>query len=536
MKSVLRAVACTALWLGGVHGVFPPTGQVPPMTLTEAEEATLLDSAVTLVGNGTFEQPIDHAHPSKGSFSTSYWFNATNWKGPGSPVIVFTPGEAPAAGYTGYLTERTLSGMIAAAVGGAVIMVEHRYWGSSSPCTNQTTTCLQHLTLEQSVNDFVNFAQNAPLPFDTANTSSADQAPWIWVGGSYSGALAAWIEELSPGTFWAYHSTSGPVEVIYDYWQYFQPIQQGMPKNCSLDYEAIVDHIDTVFTKGTEEEKIALKAMFLLEDVAHDDDAAVAISSPIWAWQSIQFYSGYSSFYQMCDAIEGVIPNNTGNYTNYSARGVGLNKALPNFAAWYRTEYIPGYCASYGYDDWSGDYNVQCWDSYNTSMQIFHDWSVDSPNGRTWVWMTCNEPLFYWQTGAPSNVPTVMTRLATPEYYDRQCGLYFPREGRNTYGSNRGLTADSVNRRTKGWYNTDLPRLLYVNGEADPWRSASVASEFRPGGPFNGTSETPAIIMEGARHCNDLLQKNSVHPSVAAAQAAAISQFEEWVGEYPAAA
>lgn len=112
-----------------------------------------------------------------------------------------------------------------------------------------------------------------------------------------------------------------------------------MPKNCSLDYEAIIDYVDSVFTNGTDDEKTALKQQFLLEDLEHDDDAAIAISSPIWAWQSIQFYSGYSQFYQMCDAIEGVIPNKTGNYSD---TGVGLSKALPNFAAWYSANYIPG--------------------------------------------------------------------------------------------------------------------------------------------------------------------------------------------------
>lgn len=36
-------------------------------------------------------------------------------------------------------------------------------------------------------------------------------------GGSYSGALAAWTESTAPGTFWAYHASSAPVEAIYDY-------------------------------------------------------------------------------------------------------------------------------------------------------------------------------------------------------------------------------------------------------------------------------------------------------------------------------
>ncbi|KAI1879336.1 hypothetical protein JX265_002290 [Neoarthrinium moseri] len=523
MRPTLYSALVGLAWLEGVLGVFPPTGQMPPMSLTEVEMAQLLDPEVSLVGNGTFTVPIDHKNPSLGSFSLSYWYNATNWEGPGSPIILFTPGESAAAPYTGYLTERTLPGMIGKAVGGATILVEHRYWGTSNPYPNQTTAHLQYLTLQQAVDDFVQFALNVSLPFDTSGQTNAEHAPWVWVGGSYSGALAAWVDKLSPGTFWAYHSTSGPVQAVYDFWEYYYPIQQGMPKNCSVDYEAIIDHVDNVFVNGSDEDKIALKKMFALEDLEHDDDAAVAISSPIWAWQSIQLYSGYSTFYQMCDAIEGGAPTET---------GVGLSQALPNFAAWFTSAYLPGYCDSYGYKDWSGENNVQCFDSYNTSMEVFRDWTADSAVDRPWIWMTCNEPFFYWQTGAPKNIPTVMTRLATAEYYQRQCSLWFPREGRYTFASNRGVTEDYVNKRTDGWYNTHTSRLFYANGEFDPWRSASVVSDFRPGGLFNGTADVPSIIIEGSRHCNDLLLNNAVHPPIAAAQAAEIAQFTEWVNEF----
>lgn len=79
--------------------------------------------------------------------------------------------------------------------------------------------------------------------------------------------------------------------------------------------------------------------MFALDDLEMDNDAASAISSPIWAWQSIQFDSGYSKFYQMCDAIEGASTN--ASYT-YGDTGVGLKNALPNFANWYKKSYLPG--------------------------------------------------------------------------------------------------------------------------------------------------------------------------------------------------
>lgn len=42
--------------------------------------------------------------------------------------------------------------------------------------------------------------------------------------------------------------------------------------------------------------------------------------------------------------------------------------------------------------------NVACFDSFNATSPIYTDWSAENPFGRTWYWMTCNEPFFYWQT------------------------------------------------------------------------------------------------------------------------------------------
>jgi hypothetical protein len=61
------------------------------------------------------------------------------------------------------------------------------------------------------------FANNVVLPFDQSGNSNAAKAPWVLVGGSYSGALAAWTETTAPGTFWAYHASSAPVQAIENY-------------------------------------------------------------------------------------------------------------------------------------------------------------------------------------------------------------------------------------------------------------------------------------------------------------------------------
>jgi hypothetical protein len=42
-------------------------------------------------------------------------------------IILYTPGESAAGGYTGYLTNTGLPGMIAEEIGAAVIMLERKF-------------------------------------------------------------------------------------------------------------------------------------------------------------------------------------------------------------------------------------------------------------------------------------------------------------------------------------------------------------------------------------------------------------------------
>ena len=49
-----------------------------------------------------------------------------------------------------------------------------------------------------------------------------------------------------------------------------------MPKNCSADVEAVISHIDQVFTSGSQSQINAIKANFGLSNLTHLDDVAGA--------------------------------------------------------------------------------------------------------------------------------------------------------------------------------------------------------------------------------------------------------------------
>ena len=100
--STLVALAtCTAEVFGMVRS---QTGKMHfhPPTAPAAVPATS--------GNTTFKQLLDHDNPSLGTFSQRFWWNDQYWAGPGSPVVIFTPGEISADGYEVYLTNETITG------------------------------------------------------------------------------------------------------------------------------------------------------------------------------------------------------------------------------------------------------------------------------------------------------------------------------------------------------------------------------------------------------------------------------------------
>ena len=61
-----------------------------------------------------------------------------------------------------------------------------------------------------------------------------------------------------------------------DFWQYFEPIRQHMPANCSADVQAVIAHIDKTFTGSNATAIQALKESFHMGTMTHLDDVAGA--------------------------------------------------------------------------------------------------------------------------------------------------------------------------------------------------------------------------------------------------------------------
>lgn len=139
----------------------------------------------------------------------------------------------------------------------------------------------------------------------------------------------------------------------------------------------------------------------------------------------------------------------------------------------------------------------------------------------------------YWQAWTPDSTSGLISQLFTAQYWRRECAFYFPTEGSNTFGLNNGATVDDLNTRTGGWNNVNTTRLMWVNGEYDPWRSLSVASDSRPGGRLQSTNSAPSFVIPKASHCNDMILANGrYNPAAKAIMDQEIKTMQQWVSDW----
>lgn len=88
---------------------------------------------------------------------------------------------------------------------------------------DQIAQYLKFHTIEQAMEDIVVFARD--FTYGSQSMSPGD-VPWVYLGGSYPGARAAWMRLRNPAIFHASLASSAPVQLQKDFYQYYRPIEE----------------------------------------------------------------------------------------------------------------------------------------------------------------------------------------------------------------------------------------------------------------------------------------------------------------------
>lgn len=186
--------------------------------------AAVAASTTAVPADQWYNQTLDHFDVlDSGWWPQRYWVNPAFWAGAasGAPVFLYVEGEATGSPYD------TLQGQhveLAQSYGALVVALEHRFYGASNPTPDMSVDNMRYLSSRQAIGDVARFIAELLVP--TYNLTAANRV--VTFGGSYPGALSAWLRLRLPHAIYAAFSTSSPVQAQLDFVGYCQVVASSV--------------------------------------------------------------------------------------------------------------------------------------------------------------------------------------------------------------------------------------------------------------------------------------------------------------------
>ncbi|WJX88513.1 putative serine protease eda2 [Trifolium repens] len=222
-------------------------------------------------------QTLDHFSPyDHRQFRQRYYEFLDYFRIPDGPVFLVIGGEGPCNGIV-----NDYIGVLAKKFGAAVVSLEHRYYGASTPFDNIATENLKYLSSKQALSDLAVFRQYYQDSLNAKWNKKGVENPWFVFGGSYAGALSAWFRLKFPHLTCGSLASSGVILAIQDYTEFDQQVGESAGPECKAVLQETTQLIETkLATNGK-----ALRATFNATRLVVDGDflyymadaAAVAI-------------------------------------------------------------------------------------------------------------------------------------------------------------------------------------------------------------------------------------------------------------------
>ena len=98
-----------------------------------------------------------------------------------------------------------------------------RYYGASHPTPDLSNKNLVYLSSRQALADVVTLKAVIQSKYNLT-----DKIKWISFGGSYSGALSAWLRLKYPGVVHGAVATSAPVLAKFNFYEYLEVVERSL--------------------------------------------------------------------------------------------------------------------------------------------------------------------------------------------------------------------------------------------------------------------------------------------------------------------
>ena len=483
---VLAAVACG-------NGSATSTGNEADLTMDD-----LPVKLPTAFVAGTFQQVIDHdaagaaladagAEPDAGAatpttFAQRYWYNPAFSKGPDSPVLFYFCGEAACDPWYG-----TTVGDSARTLGAAIVVLEHRYYGTSIPFGVPNVDQMKYLTIHNALEDAAAFQKFAIDKFGLN-----DHGKWIAVGGSYPGMLAAFYRLKHPELVAGAWASSAPIGVVKSFPGYDALASRTLGPACSMLTRQAESQIETAFADPTK------KRAFLERVYGDVDDAFVAKMTPLtftgWIMGQGKTSAQYGTSHAFCSGLAQNETDPLEGFFEFISPELADDPPVPD----------AGDASDAG---GAGDASVADKDAgadspsahhVLPSFPTFYDPDNAKPDTANdvapvrqisgWSYQVCSEVGFY-QVHNSDRTQSIAPDDFTDAYYDQSCAKQFGLQPK--IAETRATYFDPI-------MAGKATNIFFVNGSEDPWSTLSLTdpSAVPPG--------IDVLVVRGGSHCEDL--------------------------------
>ena len=430
-------------------------------------------------GSQTFEQQVDHFAPdgSRVSWQQRWFVNDTAWLASNrvGPVFLCVGGEGPAL----QANVVSLSGAhcadavsLAQSTGALMLALEHRFYGESIPTPDFSTASLRLLSAHQALADIARFHSYISSRYQL----DAQRNPWIAWGGSYPGMLASWCRLKLPHLFHGAVGSSAPVGAVGDYTGYNDVVGYALELRSVGGSSGCVSAVRSAFAEigrrlQTVEGRRSLEWTFPVCGARCDELPGGPLDEP-YAQRTFAEELTYLFPAQSNDPACDLPACNLERCCD-TMRDETLGTPLQRLAAIAAAVTPTGGCVG---------------GSYASAVAELTDVSLEGGTARVWFWQTCTAFGFYQTCDSDSACPFMRTPwLSNLSASLEDCRIAFGDDARD--GVMRAIEATNE---AFGGVTPAATRLLFVNGEIDPWRAASVTNS-----PSSGIE---VLFVPGASH------------------------------------
>ncbi|XP_059806855.1 thymus-specific serine protease [Hypanus sabinus] len=408
-----------------------------------------------------FQQPLDHFNRrNNATYKQRYWVNTELWEPKEGPVFLYIGGEGALTVFSVLAGEHV---ELARKYRALLVSAEHRFYGASINPDGLAEQNLQFLSSQQALADLATLHAFISQRYNLTRRNT-----WICFGGSYPGSLSAWFRLKFPHLVYAAIASSAPVRAQLDFTSYNKVVSQSL---------------SNPVVGGSLKCRHAVAQAFSQLDRALTQGEAARLQSD---FQSCQRLDGTGDFYELASNLADIVMG----MVQYNREQSGFD--------------IGGLCHVMTHEALGSPYHrlvalnqvylklmaQNCTDnSHQKALELLRSTVVKPFGGgeRQWYYQTCSE-FGYYQTCEDKSCP-LSRWLTLPSQVDI-CAQVF------------GIAASSVQGAvsfTNEYYGADKPkssRIVFVNGDIDPWHALSVLK--------NQSHSELAVLINGTAHCANM--------------------------------